>query len=256
LVKIKNPENLSPPGIFDLKGRLISVQLFELLENVFLRHRSEFGVFAVFQSFEKLGTASMLLTFGEGSSVLLLLEVDHELHDIEHFGQGGTLSRVALGDKALLTECLEGTIDRLGGVVEAEPGAAGERHREQIFGRDRPPSTRETHPGGQSDEQQVLLGHWMFSLEHDVEGTALAVLGETAMMLEREIMDASYQASTRYQALAQGAKMSLWEGSQQASALKTQAIGGLIKGAATVGYDFAQAKGMFPSKVAPTNSPT
>ncbi len=86
-------------------------------------------------------------------------------------------------------------------------------------------------------------------------GTPLAVLGETAMMLEREIMDASYQASTRYQSLAQGAKMTLWEGSQQASALKTQAIGGLLKGAATVGYDYGQAKGMFPSTVAPKATP-
>lgn len=87
-------------------------------------------------------------------------------------------------------------------------------------------------------------------------GTPLAVLGETAMMLEREIMDASYQASTRYQSLAQGARMTLWEGSQQAKAIKTQAYAGLIKGAATAGYDFAQAKGMFPSTVAPKSTPT
>lgn len=87
-------------------------------------------------------------------------------------------------------------------------------------------------------------------------GTPLAILGETAMMLEREIMDANYQAATRYQSLAQGAKMTMWEGNQQASALKTQAWGGLVKGAATVGYDFAQAKGMFPSSIAPTNSPS
>lgn len=89
-----------------------------------------------------------------------------------------------------------------------------------------------------------------------MQGTPLAVLGETAMMLEREIMDANYQASTRYQTLAQGARMTLWEGNQQASALKTQAIGGLVKGVATVGYNFAQAKGMFPSTIAPTGNPT
>jgi hypothetical protein len=87
-------------------------------------------------------------------------------------------------------------------------------------------------------------------------GTPLAVLGETAMMLEREIMDASYQASTRYQSLAQGAKMTIWEGNQQARALKTQAYAGLIKGAATVGYDFAKAKGMFPSSISPSESPS
>jgi hypothetical protein len=75
------------------------------------------------------------------------------------------------------------------------------------------------------------------------QGTPLAVLGETAFMLEREINDLSYEAATRYQSLAQGAKMTLWEGKQTASAIRTQATAGLLKGAASTTSGYLSASG-------------
>jgi rubrerythrin len=74
-------------------------------------------------------------------------------------------------------------------------------------------------------------------------GTPLAVLGETAFQLEREINDLSYEASTRYQSLAQGAKMSIWEGQQTSSAIKTAATAGLLKGAGSTTTGYLQATG-------------
>jgi hypothetical protein len=75
------------------------------------------------------------------------------------------------------------------------------------------------------------------------EGTPLAVLGDAAMTLERDINDLSYEASTRYQSLAQGAKMSIWEGKQTASALKTASYGTLISGASSATTGYLQASG-------------
>jgi hypothetical protein len=75
------------------------------------------------------------------------------------------------------------------------------------------------------------------------QGTPLAVLGETAFQLEREINDLSYEAATRYQSLAQGARMTTWEGQQTASAIRTSATAGLIKGAASTTTGYLQATG-------------
>lgn len=74
-------------------------------------------------------------------------------------------------------------------------------------------------------------------------GSPLAVLGESAFMLEREINDLSFEASTRYQSVAQGAKMTLWEGKQTASAIRTQATASLVGGAAKVTSGYLQASG-------------
>jgi hypothetical protein len=75
------------------------------------------------------------------------------------------------------------------------------------------------------------------------QGTPLAVLGETAFQLEREINDLSYEASTRYQSHVQGAKMSIWEGQQTSSAIRTSATAGLIKGSTSTTTGYLQATG-------------
>lgn len=76
-----------------------------------------------------------------------------------------------------------------------------------------------------------------------MEGTPLAVLGESAMMLEREIQDASFEASARYRAQSQGALMSLWEGKQEASALKTASYATALRGAASATSGYLSAAG-------------
>ena len=80
-----------------------------------------------------------------------------------------------------------------------------------------------------------------------MEGSPLAVLGDSAFKLEREINDISFQASAQYQSLAQGAKMTLWEGQQTATAIRTQATAGLLKGAGSATTGYLQATGKMPS---------
>lgn len=77
-----------------------------------------------------------------------------------------------------------------------------------------------------------------------MEGTPLAVLGETAMTLQRDIMDIGYTAETRARALRAGASMSIWEGKQQSSAMRTNATATAISGvaSATTGYLTATGK--------------
>ncbi len=71
-----------------------------------------------------------------------------------------------------------------------------------------------------------------------MEGTPLAVLGETAAMLDRDIQDMSFEASNRYRALIQGAQMDIWQGENEAAALRTQSYATALQGvsSATSGY--------------------
>lgn len=57
-----------------------------------------------------------------------------------------------------------------------------------------------------------------------MEGTPLAILGESATTLQRDILDIGFDAQNRVNQLQAGAKMSLWEGKTQSSALKMGAI--------------------------------
>jgi len=57
-----------------------------------------------------------------------------------------------------------------------------------------------------------------------MEGTPLAILGETATLLQRDIMDMGYQAQLRARSLQASASMGLWEGRNQSRALKTEAL--------------------------------
>jgi len=76
-----------------------------------------------------------------------------------------------------------------------------------------------------------------------MEGSPLAVLGESSFMLEREINDISYQASAQYQATAQGAKMTLWEGKQTASAIRTNSYTSLAGNLASAGSGYLTSSG-------------
>jgi len=76
-----------------------------------------------------------------------------------------------------------------------------------------------------------------------MEGTPLAVFGESALQLEREILDMSFQAENRYRALIAGADTAIWEGAQQASALQSQAITAAISGGASAADSGAQVTG-------------
>lgn len=83
-------------------------------------------------------------------------------------------------------------------------------------------------------QQQASLAAGGLSLE----GSPLAVLGQTATTLQRDILDIGFDAQNKENALLSGANLSVFEGEQQANALDTQSwatiIGGL--GSASSGY--------------------
>ena len=76
-----------------------------------------------------------------------------------------------------------------------------------------------------------------------MEGTPLAILGESATILQRDIMDMGYEAQMRSRSLQAGASMSLWEGKQQSSAMKTQALTTGIQGASSIASGYLNYKG-------------
>jgi hypothetical protein len=79
-----------------------------------------------------------------------------------------------------------------------------------------------------------------------MEGTPLAILGETATMLQRDIMDMGYSAQQRVRALQAGANMSLWEGRNQASALRTKALTTGLEGVASISQGFLNYENKLP----------
>ena len=88
-------------------------------------------------------------------------------------------------------------------------------------------------------QQRAMLAQSGFAME----GTPLAILGETAMTLQRDIMDMGYDAATRARALQAGANMSIWEGKQQSTALKTQATATAISGVSSAATGYLSATG-------------
>lgn len=80
-----------------------------------------------------------------------------------------------------------------------------------------------------------------------MEGTPLAVLGETASMLQRDILDMGYDAQNKVNNLQAGANMSLWQGKNQASALRTEALTTGLSGVASMAGGYLNATG----KIAP-----
>lgn len=83
-----------------------------------------------------------------------------------------------------------------------------------------------------------------------MEGTPLAVLGETAATLQRDILDLGYTAASRSRSLMAGANLSAWQGRSQASAMRTNAISTGISGAASGTSGFLSASG----RIAPSSS--
>jgi hypothetical protein len=76
-----------------------------------------------------------------------------------------------------------------------------------------------------------------------MEGTPLAILGESATILQRDILDMGYEAQQRSRSLQAGASMSLWEGKQQSSALKTEALTTGLQGAGKIAGGYLNYKG-------------
>ena len=74
-------------------------------------------------------------------------------------------------------------------------------------------------------------------------GTPLAILGESVMTLQRDILDIGYEAASRASQLRSGAEMALWEGKTTAGSLRTGAIASAITGAASATTGFLSASG-------------
>lgn len=76
-------------------------------------------------------------------------------------------------------------------------------------------------------------------------GTPLAVLGETSMMLQRDILDIGFDAANQSRNLQAAAKMSIYEGKTQASALRTSAVATGFSGVSSAVTSASAAKGLF-----------
>jgi hypothetical protein len=75
-------------------------------------------------------------------------------------------------------------------------------------------------------------------------GTPLAVLGETVMMLERDIMDMGFEAALRARKLHSEAAMGQWEAQQTAAALRAQQWATAAKGISDTAFSYRKAKGL------------
>lgn len=81
-----------------------------------------------------------------------------------------------------------------------------------------------------------------------MEGTPLAVLGETAMMLQRDILDIGFDSANQSRQLQAAARMSIYEGKTQSSALKTNAVATGLSGVSSAASGYGQSTGLFPAK--------
>lgn len=81
-------------------------------------------------------------------------------------------------------------------------------------------------------------------------GTPLAILGDTVMTLERDILDMGYEAASRAQQLRSGAEMALYEGRATAGALRMGSYATALTGATSATTGFLNATG----RIAPTQS--
>lgn len=88
-----------------------------------------------------------------------------------------------------------------------------------------------------------------------MEGTPLAVFGDTALQLEQEILDISYDAETRRRALLAGAEMDVWEGASKASALRSEATASALSGMAGAAGSYVSASGAIGSSSALGGTP-
>jgi hypothetical protein len=76
-----------------------------------------------------------------------------------------------------------------------------------------------------------------------MEGTPIAVLGDTAQALELQILDMGSEAANRMRALRQGAALSVYEGQATASSLRTQSIATGLSGTSSAIMSGAKAGG-------------
>lgn len=85
-----------------------------------------------------------------------------------------------------------------------------------------------------------------------MEGTPLAMLGETSSMLQRDILDMGFDAQNRVTSLQSSANMGLWAGKNQANALRTDALTTGLAGVATVSSGLLSSSGYTAPKTTQT----
>ena len=98
-------------------------------------------------------------------------------------------------------------------------------------------------------ENQRILGRQRAAIAQSglaMEGTPLAMLGETSSLLQRDILDMGYDAQNRVTSLQSSAAMGLWAGKNQANALRTDALTTGLAGVATVSSGLLNATGWQP----------
>ena len=104
-------------------------------------------------------------------------------------------------------------------------------------------------------ENQRILGRQRAAIAQSglsMEGTPLAMLGETSSMLQRDILDMGFDAQNRVTSLQSSANMGLWAGKNQANALRTDALTTGLAGVATVSSGLLSSTGYTAPKTTQT----
>lgn len=76
-----------------------------------------------------------------------------------------------------------------------------------------------------------------------MEGTPLAILGDTVTQLERDIQDLAFDSKNKQRQIMQSASMGMLEGQQTATSLRTQSVGTAISGIGSAASGYGKAKG-------------
>ncbi len=80
-----------------------------------------------------------------------------------------------------------------------------------------------------------------------MEGTPLAVLGETARTLELDILDIGHQAAMQSRALRAGARVAEYEGAATATAIRTEAAGNALSSMGSAATNYGNSTGRIKS---------
>lgn len=138
-----------------------------------------------------------------------------------------------------------GVVGSMQAADAAESAAAAEANEKRAMARKEQETAAENARRAEQEKKRLIAGQ-RASLARSglaMEGTPLAVLGETSRTLELDILDIGHQAAMQSRALRAGARVAEFEGASTASSLRTQAAADGLSGLGSATYKAGQSKG-------------
>ncbi len=127
----------------------------------------------------------------------------------------------------------------------AEGAAAAEANEKRMQARKESETAAENARRAEQEKTRLLASQRasLAASGLSMEGTPLAVLGDTSTTLELDILDIGHQAAMQRRALMAGARVAEFEGAATASSLRTQAAADGVSGVASAASGYGSAKG-------------